>query len=320
MLQRPFYSHNLIHEADVGGKDRDSSSPFLDTNCNRRLPRLDLGHAQSSSLFDESGLDEETANLLTRSPRRMTDPIDDTTEPSSTFSVHSPSRQNWINKFFIKGSKERRKENDVSIPIPNQEESPGERSRIPAGAEDADDDDVSFHAIPPAEPADFNIESNQGDQLPLIRGPSQQGIIHRLLRRVCANPKPDHVGPTLSLSLNQSEDDEIEEGGKEGGGDNLGSLGKEHHLEVPPVPKSPQCSVGILLASISCIFFATSSLIVKVSALHPMELLCVRGLLQALLVVPIIVSSGSSFWGAPGSRGLLLARGTQIGFDVHFLE
>ena len=69
-----------------------------------------------------------------------------------------------------------------------------------------------------------------------------------------------------------------------------------------------KCSIGILLASISCIFFATSALIVKVSALHPMELLCVRGLLQGIFVLPIVISSKRSILDPKDCQSLLLAR------------
>lgn len=69
-----------------------------------------------------------------------------------------------------------------------------------------------------------------------------------------------------------------------------------------------RCSIGILLAAISCFFFATSALIVKISNLHPMELLAVRGLIQGILISPIVISTGNSFMGPSGSRSLLLAR------------
>ena len=68
------------------------------------------------------------------------------------------------------------------------------------------------------------------------------------------------------------------------------------------------CSIGILLAAISCFFFATSALIVKISSLHPMELLAVRGTIQGILVSPIVVSTGNSFLGPRGTRSLLLSR------------
>ncbi|CAG7725061.1 unnamed protein product [Allacma fusca] len=68
-----------------------------------------------------------------------------------------------------------------------------------------------------------------------------------------------------------------------------------------------KCSVGIFLAAVSCVFFATSALIVKVSKLHPMELLGFRGLIQGILVTPVVISTHSSLI-PKGSKSLLLAR------------
>ena len=70
-----------------------------------------------------------------------------------------------------------------------------------------------------------------------------------------------------------------------------------------------KCSMGILLAAVSCIFFATSALIVKVSKLHPMELLAFRGLVQGILITPFVISSRSSLL-PKGSMSLLFARAT----------
>lgn len=110
------------------------------------------------------------------------------------------------------------------------------------------------------------------------------------------------------------QDDEYEEDLHEDHEDSLSDEESPHHDQHAPKgddlsPSSRgKCSIGILLAAISCVFFATSALIVKVSRLHPMQLLCVRGALQALFISPIVLSTGNCFFGPAGSRALLLAR------------
>lgn len=221
----------------------------------------------------------------------MSDFLDDSSEP--TF-IPSPKKESFAQRFLqTKSLEESRRKDPKSRPIPHQRRNSTDVSSSPGISL------ASHLSISSTDRMEYNpLGSCDGDEFPLIRNTSPSGRICRFLERCGLS------GGTYS----KRNEDDAEEGKDPEEPERAGikSLDKEHESERP----RSNCSVGILLASISCIFFATSSLIVKVSSLHPMELLCVRGLVQAIFVTPIVISSGNSFLGPPGSRGLLLARCT----------
>ncbi|ODN00266.1 hypothetical protein Ocin01_06420 [Orchesella cincta] len=127
------------------------------------------------------------------------------------------------------------------------------------------------------------------DQDPLlIRPPPKQNVFHQFIRSAKSSKNRMKQSRKHSLKDIAQRDPgsstalikEVEIGNDE--------PGSGPHS---PVHGKRKCSIGILLAAISCVFFATSALIVKISSLHPMELLAVRGLIQGILVSPIVISS-----------------------------
>lgn len=163
-------------------------------------------------------------------------------------------------------------------------------------------------------------DHDRGDQDPLlVRPPPKQNVFHQFIRsatkstknnrRPSRNVKHSSFGKssqgTSSCSSRSALIKEVEppHDDNDNGDDNVSATSSADGSRT-----GRRCSIGILLAAISCVFFATSALIVKISNLHPMELLAVRGTIQGILISPIVITSKNSFMGPSGSRSLLLAR------------
>jgi drug/metabolite transporter (DMT)-like permease len=141
----------------------------------------------------------------------------------------------------------------------------------------------------------------------LFKTPPKQSAFHQFLSSAKNSTKIKISSKSTKLLL-KSDRTKSDSPGVGGAGTSSNAYRPSHDVSEGQDRSSGRCSVGIFLAAVSCIFFATSALIVKVSTLHPMELLCARGLLQAIFISPIVISTGNSLFGDPGSRALLLAR------------
>lgn len=158
------------------------------------------------------------------------------------------------------------------------------------------------------------------DQDPLlIRPPPKQNVFHQFIRSAKSSKNRMKQSRKHTLKDDSSPEDgssnsalikpvESPDSLDDGGDAMLPGSSDDLRAGVSGGGGGSKCSIGILLAAISCFFFATSALIVKISNLHPMELLAVRGTIQGILVSPIVISTGNSFVGPSGSRSLLLAR------------
>jgi len=158
---------------------------------------------------------------------------------------------------------------------------------------------------------DVGTDGDQDRDPLLFKTPPKQSVFHQFISsaKVSTSKMGVRMSKPLTAITERSKTDSSN-GFAAAGSSSSNSIRSNNKTPTEELSERPssKCSVGIFLAAVSCIFFATSALIVKVSTLHPMELLCARGLLQAIFITPIVISTGNNLLGPPGSRALLLAR------------